>query len=90
MIASVKKIYVELTELTVLLTLSETTIQRLVRQEKFPKPRMLSGRRVAWLMHEVEDWANKRPVSQLLPPQNTGKRRTATFAPETPDGRPAS
>lgn len=37
-------------------SLSGATIQKLVREGKFPKPRALSGRRVAWLVREV-GWA---------------------------------
>ncbi|UKI11834.1 hypothetical protein ACLUPT_11990 [Variovorax sp. SCN45] len=36
---------------------------------------MLSGRRVAWLVREVEAWAESRPVSNLPPPPNTGARK---------------
>lgn len=54
-------------------SLSEATIQKLVREGKFPKPRALSGRRVAWLVREVEEWLESRPVSEMLPPANTGK-----------------
>lgn len=73
---SLKRLYVELFELPALITLGESTIQRLVREDKFPKPRELSGRRVGWLLREVEEWAEDRPVSQLLPPENTGHART--------------
>jgi len=55
--------------------LSEATIERLVRENEFPKPRVLSSRRVAWLVREVEEWAESRPVSDLLPPPNTGGKR---------------
>jgi prophage regulatory protein len=71
-----KPIYIELSELSAGLTLGEATIQRMVRENEFPKPRQLSARRVAWLMREVEEWAESRPVSDLPPPPNTGKRRT--------------
>ena len=63
--------------------LSETTIEKLVRQDEFPKPRVLSGRRVAWLLREVEEWAESRPVSDLLPPRNTGFRRHRAVSPDT-------
>ncbi|WP_240674630.1 helix-turn-helix transcriptional regulator [Burkholderia stabilis] len=29
-------------------------IHKLVREEQFPKPRALSGRRVGWLTREIE------------------------------------
>jgi prophage regulatory protein len=56
-------------------SLSEAQIKLLVRQDKFPKPRMLSERRVGWLTREVKEWAESRPVSELLPPPNAGIRK---------------
>nr|WP_232431668.1 AlpA family phage regulatory protein [Thauera sp. 27] len=52
--------------------LSESTVQELVRQGQFPQPRQMSGRRVGWLVREVQEWAESRPVSNLPPPPNTG------------------
>lgn len=46
----------------------------MVRDGEFPAPRKLSGRRVGWLTREVEEWAETRPVSDQLPPENTGRR----------------
>ena len=72
----IKKLYVDLPDVSTILSLSETTIQRMVREKNFPPPRKLSGRRVAWLVIEIEDWAESRPVSDLLPPSNTAKRKS--------------
>lgn len=85
MTTQVKRIYVDLPEVASMVTLGETTIQRMVREEDFPKPRQLSGRRVAWLLREVEAWAEERPVSELLPPANTGKRKEKISAARIPD-----
>lgn len=71
----IKPAYLELESVAAFVALSETTVQRLVREEAFPKPRLLSGRRVAWLVREVEAWAEERPVAELPPPQNTGCRK---------------
>ncbi|WP_449192403.1 helix-turn-helix transcriptional regulator [Thauera sp.] len=62
--------------------LSESTVQELVRQGQFPQPRQMSGRRVGWLVREVQEWAESRPVSNLPPPPNTGspKPRAARVA----------
>lgn len=57
------------------LTLSVSTIEALVRQDAFPKPRLLSGKRVGWLRREVEEWAESRPISDQPPPPNTGVKR---------------
>lgn len=83
-----KPLYLELQAVAEAVALAPTTIQRLVREEEFPKPRQLSGRRVAWLVREVEEWAEQRPVSDLAPPDNTGHtnrpRRKHSAAGDTP------
>ena len=78
MISTIRKIYVGLPEVAQMVDLGETTIQKMVTKEEFPAPRLLTGRRVGWLMREVEEWAETRPVSDLPPPANTGKRRTTS------------
>ncbi|AQQ21183.1 helix-turn-helix transcriptional regulator [Burkholderia cenocepacia] len=75
-----KPIYLDLPAVATALSLSEATVQKLVRESKFPKPRLLSDRRVAWLTREVEAWAEACPESDLAPPPNTGhgnRRRRA-------------
>jgi prophage regulatory protein len=74
MYCEMKPIYLDLHTVSAAVSLSETSVQKLVREEKFPKPRMLSGRRVAWLTREIEEWAESRPVSELPPPDNTSRR----------------
>jgi prophage regulatory protein len=56
------------------LGLSVSTVEGLVRQGDFPKPRQLAGRRVGWLVRELEEWLESRPVSTQLPPPNTNRR----------------
>ncbi len=58
--------------------LSDNTIDNLIRAGDFPKPRQTSGRRVSWLLREVREWAESRPVSDLPPPPNSteGGRRS--------------
>jgi len=48
--------------------LSPSVLKRLVREKRFPAPRQLSERRVGWLVRELEEWMNARPVSNMLPP----------------------
>jgi prophage regulatory protein len=48
--------------------LSESAMLKLVREGKFPQPRQLSARRVGWLVRELEEWIEARPVSDILPP----------------------
>lgn len=69
------KIYFDMTELCAATTLSETTIQKMIREQQFPAPRHLGGRRVGWLVKEVLEWAENRPVSDLPPPPNTGAKK---------------
>jgi prophage regulatory protein len=69
------KLYYEKSELPSATTLSESTIEEEIRQERFPKPRQLAGRRVGWLVEEVLEWARSRPVSDQPPPPNTGARK---------------
>lgn len=73
---TMKRIYVDLPEVAGLLTLATATIQKMVREDAFPKPRQLSGRRVGWLLREVEEWAEQRPVSDLPPPRNTSRENS--------------
>ncbi|WP_080430751.1 helix-turn-helix transcriptional regulator [Burkholderia ubonensis] len=74
-VTSVLKICFSLKEVAEALSLSPATVQKLVREKTFPEPRLLSGRRVGWLVHEVQAWADTRPVANLLPPENTAARR---------------
>jgi prophage regulatory protein len=66
-------IYLDLPSVAAAVALSETTVQQLVREEKFPKPRVISSRRVGWLLREVQEWAEKCPVSDLPPPPNSSR-----------------
>lgn len=74
---AVKPAYLDIAGACSFVALGETTLQKLVRENKFPKPRELSGRRVAWLVRELEEWAESRPVSEQLPPENTGAKKPA-------------
>lgn len=55
--------------------LSDSLLEALIRAGEFPKPRRTSERRVGWLLREIEEWAESRPVSDLPPPPNTGLRK---------------
>lgn len=71
----IKRLYIALPEVAIMVTLATATIQRLVREGQFPNPRKISANRVAWLLREVEAWAEERPLSDLPPPPNTGSRK---------------
>lgn len=68
-------IYVDLPTVAGMVSLSVPNIQNLVKNDEFPKPRRLSGRRVGWLIREVQEWAETRPHSDLPPPPNTGAKK---------------
>lgn len=57
------------------LGLSESTFGRLVQKREIPLPRQLAEKRVAWLRCELDAWLLARPVSNQLPPPNTGAPR---------------
>ncbi len=58
-------------------SLSVITIERMVARGDFPAPRQLGGRRVGWLVRELDAWCEARPVSSNLPPVNCGGRGVA-------------
>lgn len=70
------------------LALSVSTFERPVREGRAPRPRQLSGRRVALIRAEPEAWLHERPVSELPPPANTGasKRRARPAPPSSRSG----
>ena len=72
---AIKPAYLDKPAVCAFLSLKETTLDDLVRKEQFPKQRKLSEKRVAWLLRELEEWAESRPVSDLLPPANTGAKK---------------
>ena len=72
---AIKPAYLDKPAVCAFLSLKETTLDDLVRKEQFPKQRKLSEKRVAWLVRELEEWAESRPVSDLLPPANTGAKK---------------
>jgi len=53
--------------------LSETTMARVELDDPtFPRARQLSKRRVGYLVRELDEWLEARPVADNLPPPNTG------------------
>ena len=56
-------------------SLSVSTLEKLVRLGRFPKPRQISDFRVAWLRSDIVEWAQALPPSSLPPPPNTGRKK---------------
>lgn len=75
MAINVKPLAVDLEHAAAMVSLSESTVQALVRDGSFPAPRRMSDRRVGWLVREIEAWLDTRPVSDLPPPPNTGAKK---------------
>lgn len=50
--------------------MSVSTFETLARTEPLLKPRIVSGRLVGWPVANLREWANTRPVSDQLPPEN--------------------
>lgn len=50
--------------------LGKTSIYKLVKENKFPKPVQLSDRAVGWSSEDIQQWINTRPVCSQV---NGGK-----------------
>ena len=87
--AKIRPAALELGDTANFLALSVSTVERLVREGRFPKPRVLASRRVGWLVRELEAWLEERPVSEQLPPENTSRRAPAKKH-SAPDAQTAS
>lgn len=70
-IITMRPILVDLEAASKLTGLSESTIQGLIRNNDFPKPRKGSDRRALYLTRELEEWAENRPIAEFLPPPKT-------------------
>ena len=71
---TLKPAYLDRERCAEFVALSVPTMERLVASGVFPAPRQLTGKRVGWLVREVEEWAESRPVSNNLPVANCGAR----------------
>lgn len=68
--STIQPLYARLPRAAALLDVSETTIKKLSREDQtFPKPRKLSDRSVGWLVRELIEWAESRPISDIPSPQ---------------------
>lgn len=70
-----KNSLIEREQLPGLVGLSMRTIEEEIRNDRFPKPRRMSGRRVAWLAADIDEWMENLPESDLPPPPNTGAKK---------------
>jgi prophage regulatory protein len=58
--ASEKGQLIDMKRVTEMTTLSRTTLWRMVRQGRFPRPIKISPNRVAWREYDVVDWVQAR------------------------------
>lgn len=75
-VVQVKPLYLARENAAAFVSLSVSMWEQLVAAGDAPKPRKLSKGRSAWLLEEVEAWGRARPVSDLLPPKNSGHGRS--------------
>lgn len=90
---TVKPLAVDIQTAGQMVGLSDGTIKMLIRTSEtsgFPKPKKLSANRVGIIVKELEAWVDARPESDILPPRNCGKRKTATNDQETQDDQKAA
>lgn len=73
--SNLRQLFYSVEDVAKVVCLSRSGVQELVRKGEFPKPRLLSNRRVGWLVREIDEWAESRPVAECLPPVNAGNRR---------------
>jgi prophage regulatory protein len=78
---SIRPIFVDLESAAALLSVSPSTVQLLVRNGELKPPRRISGNRVGYLLREIEEFAEARPVSDILPPKNTGAKKVEVKQP---------
>ncbi|NTV09170.1 MAG: AlpA family phage regulatory protein [Zoogloea sp.] len=71
----VKPLVVDIETVAAIVSMSVSGVQAQIRAGDFPQPRKVSPRRVGWLLREVEQWAESRPLSDLPPPPNTGAKK---------------
>ena len=69
---NIRPIVVEKEMAAQIVAISISTLESLERSGLFPKRRLLAGRRVGYLVGEIEVWAESRPSSDQPPPPNTG------------------
>jgi predicted DNA-binding transcriptional regulator AlpA len=79
-IVQIKPLYLAHAQAAAFLSLSESMLDKMVARGDLPRPRKLSAGRSAWLVEELEAWGKALPVSDLLPPVNSGYGRAGKAA----------
>lgn len=94
-IVRLEPLYLDKEHSAAYLSLSLSNFEALGRTDPtFPQPRLLSPRKTGYLLTELRTWGEARPVSDLLPPPNTGapkpRPRRATPPADGPAAHPAA
>ena len=71
------KILLDKKETAAAVSLSESTIERLVKAEKFPMP-VKQGSRVLWRTKDLEQWADNLPTNTVKK-ETRGRKRLAVL-----------
>lgn len=79
-IVSTKPLFLASQQAASYLAISESLLAKLVQTGDAPKPRKLSNGRAAYLVEDLDTWGRSRPVSDLLPPENSGHGRAGKVA----------
>lgn len=72
---NIRPILVKKDVAAMIVSLSESTIDNLEKAGDFPRRRKISKEGVGYLVRELEEWAESRPVSDLLPAPDSGYGR---------------
>lgn len=67
---TVQPVFLDYPGVARLLNVGLATVQKMVREGAIPRPRRISARRVGFLVRELVEWVESRPVSDLPPPVN--------------------
>lgn len=74
-IVTLRPLYLARSNAAAYLSISDAMLDKLVQQGDAPKPRKLSAGRTAWLVEELDAWGKARPLSDFVPPKNSGYGR---------------
>jgi prophage regulatory protein len=78
-VVAIEPAFLAKSEAAVYLSVSTTTLDSLVSSGELPRPRKISSNRVAFLVDDLRSFARSRPVSDLLPPRNSGYGRAGSI-----------
>lgn len=72
-VIAIKPLFVDIEDAAIIVGLSVSTVQSNIRNNDFPKARKTSRGTARYLVRELEEWAESRPIADFLPPPETAK-----------------